>query len=200
MRRRTAEKPEWHKSIYVFRKCGFAALRDLRHSLALLAAFIVISVGAGVFLVAPSLPITHIPLVALLAFWYLGGPFWFAANFYLRIRDVRDERYELTEDGKLRFTYRTLGVFESTPEGPIDRVDGGKFVRQGFLEYFFNFGDVILQVGWDRSKYIMKDVYRPARVLRIVMDEAKKAQQGERTMEPESALEILRRRLARLTE
>lgn len=176
------EKPEYEEEHLVFRRCLFAAIKEMRHVTALVFAYLYLAVGLTAVVVIPHIKDTvyaegsRLPLLGGGIVFYILIPLVIGLKWYLALRDLRDEKYEVTPDGILRTVYQTLGRFQSPREGAVARIYSGYFVRDGYLQNIFNFGDVKLQVGWSNTPFILKDVYKPARVLGLIMQRAKRQQ------------------------
>jgi hypothetical protein len=160
----------------IFRRSIFAAWTELRFVLLQAFCWLFLMSGLTIKVVAPNLaptwhtPGNKIPVVAGLFLIYVGTGAWVSGTLYMRWRDMRDEYYEITEDNRLRIVYRTWGKLFLPREAHLSRVDSGEYRKQGWLQYFFNWGDVILQVGWATGPFVMKDVPKPARVFRYIME------------------------------
>ena len=159
----------------VFRRSFFVAWRELRFVILQAACWVFLATGLTLKVVAPNwatvwnTPGSKTMVVAGMALLYGVSLAWVCTTLYMRYRDMRDEYYEVTEDNKLRVVYRTWGHLLMPREAHLSRVDSGEYRKQGALQYFFNWGDVVLQVGWASGPFVLKDVPRPADVFRYIM-------------------------------
>lgn len=163
----------------IFRRCIFAAIKEMKHVTALVMTYLYLAIGFLVVVLIPNYKsITgsegrKVPLQAGGIFLYGVLPLVVILLWYLRHHDLGDEIYEVTPDDIIRVTYKTWGQFTSPREGMVQRVDNGYFVRRGISQNLFNWGDVVLQVGWSRYPFILKDVYKPAQVLGLILHRAR---------------------------
>lgn len=163
----------------IFHRCIFAAIKEMKHVTALVVTYLYLAIGFTVVVLIPNYKsITgsegrKVPLQVGGIFLYIVLPIIVGILWYLRYHDLGDEIYEVTPDDIIRVTYKTWGQFTSPREGRVHRVDNGHFVRRGLSQNLFNWGDVVLQVGWSRDPFILKDVYKPARVLALILHRAR---------------------------
>jgi hypothetical protein len=123
--------------------------------------------------------ITPITIAFLMAFYTI--PVIAIIIFGFDLRDATDEKYEITEDGKISILYRKWATFYSPRSGDVSRVDTGYIIQDGLLANLFNYGDVFLQVGWSKTPFKITEVNNPQKVLRTILERAKapSAEEGE---------------------
>ena len=162
----------------IFKRSLFAVWREMRYVIALAIAYLFLATGLTVVVVVPNwgdlmgTEGNKLPLWLGFGLLYVIAGLWVAVQFYFCWRDMNDERYEITPEGMLVTIYQTWAQFYSPRSIEISRIDSGYFKREGRLQYFLNFGDVVLQGGFAKEPFVLKDVPRPARVLRIILNRA----------------------------
>lgn len=166
----------------VWRRCFVAVLRDIRHSLLFVITTAIFTVMITIKVFLPYLryaTITPITVAFLMAFYTI--PPIAIIIFALDLRDATDEKYEITENGKIRILYRKWATFYSPRSGDVSRVDTGYIIKDGFLANALNYGDVFLQVGWSKTPFKITEVKNPQKVLETILDRANapSADEGE---------------------
>lgn len=165
-------KPKESNTKRVFRRSALVYIRDMRHvvMLALACLFLFFIITAN--LVVPywgRIKGASAILRTVLIMFYLVPSMWVSTKFYFTYRDLHDERYEITNDGWLVTIYQTWGEYHEPRKHKVSDIVGGKFVRSGKWQYFLNYGDVILYGRWYGDPFVLRDVYKPARVYALIM-------------------------------
>jgi len=129
-----------------------------------------------------------------------SGP-WFVIYtvvFFLAILDWRDERYEVTEDGKFKVHYRKLFRLRTEAEGNVKNIENIRIVHRGAMQNLFPYGDMYVQVGWEKRRFVLRDVPRPSKAREELLKRVDQAKAV--TEEQEQSTEILDELLQMLEE
>jgi hypothetical protein len=133
--------------------------------------FIAFIAATGAFPL-PVIAIISIALVSISAVLLIAG-----------VRDWRNERYDVDENGVLHIFYKTGWRYSSSREGHISKLQDVYIVRRGFSEHLFDYGDVYLQVSWSKEPFVMRDVNKPKKVKNTLRELAEYYKSDDSTLD-----------------